>query len=31
MPIGLITKNGIPIVEFANQRKAEGMNVRKPY
>jgi multidrug efflux pump len=28
MLIGLITKNGILIVEFANQRKAEGMNVR---
>ncbi len=26
MLIGLITKNGILIVEFANQRKAEGMN-----
>lgn len=29
MLIGLITKNGILIVEFANQRKAEGMNVRE--
>jgi multidrug efflux pump len=28
MLIGLITKNGILIVEFANQRKAEGLNVR---
>jgi len=28
MLIGLITKNGILIVEFANQRKAEGMRVR---
>jgi len=28
MLIGLITKNGILIVEFANQRKAEGMSVR---
>jgi multidrug efflux pump len=28
MLIGLITKNGILIVEFANQRKAEGMNPR---
>jgi multidrug efflux pump len=28
MLIGLITKNGILIVEFANQRKAEGMKVR---
>src|SRR3990170_3435437 len=27
MLIGLITKNGILIVEFANQRKAEGMSV----
>ncbi|MEO6314783.1 MAG: efflux RND transporter permease subunit [Chitinophagaceae bacterium] len=29
MLIGLITKNGILIVEFANQRKAEGMGVRE--
>ena len=29
MLIGLITKNGILIVEFANQRKAEGMTVRE--
>lgn len=29
MLIGLITKNGILIVEFANQRKAEGMSVRE--
>jgi multidrug efflux pump len=27
MLIGLVTKNGILIVEFANQRKAEGMDV----
>lgn len=27
MLIGLVTKNGILIVEFANQRKATGMNV----
>src|SRR5690606_28668526 len=27
--IGLITKNGILIVEFANQRKEEGMTVRE--
>lgn len=27
MLIGLVTKNGILIVEFANQRKAAGMNV----
>lgn len=26
--IGLVTKNGILIVEFANQRKAEGLSVR---
>src|SRR5688572_4133920 len=29
MLIGLITKNGILIVEFANQRKEEGMSVRE--
>jgi multidrug efflux pump len=29
MLIGLITKNGILIVEFANQRKAEGINVKE--
>jgi len=29
MLIGLITKNGILIVEFANQRKHEGMSVRE--
>lgn len=29
MLIGLITKNGILIVEFANQRKEEGMTVRE--
>jgi multidrug efflux pump len=29
MLIGLITKNGILIVEFANQRKEEGLNVRE--
>ncbi len=29
MLIGLITKNGILIVEFANQRKAEGMKPRE--
>jgi len=28
MLIGLVTKNGILIVEFANQRKAQGMNIR---
>lgn len=27
MLVGLVTKNGILIVEFANQRKARGMNV----
>lgn len=27
MLVGLVTKNGILIVEFANQRKAKGMNV----
>jgi multidrug efflux pump len=27
MLIGLVTKNGILIVEFANQRKEQGMNV----
>lgn len=26
--VGLVTKNGILIVEFANQRKAAGLNVR---
>lgn len=29
MLIGLVTKNGILIVEFANQRKAQGMGVRE--
>src|SRR5690606_2588676 len=29
MLIGLVTKNGILIVEFANQRKAQGYNVRE--
>ncbi|EON77029.1 RND multidrug efflux transporter [Lunatimonas lonarensis] len=29
MLIGLVTKNGILIVEFANQRKAQGMTVRE--
>ncbi len=29
MLIGLVTKNGILIVEFANQRKAQGMEVRE--
>jgi multidrug efflux pump len=29
MLIGLITKNGILIVEFANQRKAQGRSVRE--
>jgi multidrug efflux pump len=27
MLIGLVSKNGILIVEFANQRKAQGMNI----
>ena len=27
MLIGLVTKNGILIVEFANQKKAQGLNV----
>ena len=29
MLIGLVTKNGILIVEFANQRKAQGMDVEE--
>ncbi len=29
MLIGLVTKNGILIVEFANQRKANGLSVRE--
>ncbi|WP_289029990.1 efflux RND transporter permease subunit [uncultured Algoriphagus sp.] len=29
MLIGLVTKNGILIVEFANQRKAQGMSVNE--
>lgn len=29
MLIGLVTKNGILIVEFANQRKAQGLNIRE--
>jgi multidrug efflux pump len=29
MLIGLVTKNGILIVEFANQRKAAGLGVRE--
>ncbi|MEM6362393.1 MAG: efflux RND transporter permease subunit, partial [Bacteroidota bacterium] len=29
MLIGLVTKNGILIVEFANQRKAQGLNVNE--
>ena len=29
MLIGLVTKNGILIVEFANQRKAQGMGVEE--
>jgi multidrug efflux pump len=29
MLIGLVTKNGILIVEFANQKKAQGENVRE--
>jgi multidrug efflux pump len=29
MLIGLVTKNGILIVEFANQRKAQGLSVRE--
>jgi multidrug efflux pump subunit AcrB len=27
--IGIVTKNGILIVEFANQRKADGLSVRE--
>jgi multidrug efflux pump subunit AcrB len=27
--IGIVTKNGILIVEFANQRKKEGLNLRE--
>jgi len=30
MLIGLVTKNGILIVEFANQKKAQGLNVAEP-
>jgi multidrug efflux pump len=29
MLIGLVTKNGILIVEFANQRKAQGLSIRE--
>ncbi|MEM1406872.1 MAG: efflux RND transporter permease subunit [Bacteroidota bacterium] len=29
MLIGLVTKNGILIVEFANQRKAQGLNINE--
>lgn len=29
MLIGLVTKNGILIVEFANQRKAQGMTIKE--
>lgn len=29
MLIGLVTKNGILIVEFANQRRAQGMEIRE--
>jgi multidrug efflux pump len=29
MLIGLVTKNGILIVEFANQRKAQGMDIQE--
>ncbi len=29
MLVGIVTKNGILIVEFANQRKATGMNIRE--
>ncbi|WKN45104.1 efflux RND transporter permease subunit [Tunicatimonas pelagia] len=29
MLIGLVTKNGILIVEFANQRKAQGMSIQE--
>ncbi len=29
MLIGLVTKNGILIVEFANQRKAQGMSINE--
>ena len=28
MLVGLVSKNGILIVEFANQRKADGLSVR---
>ncbi len=28
--IGIVTKNGILIVEFANQRKSQGLSVGKP-
>ncbi|NVK83201.1 MAG: efflux RND transporter permease subunit [Cytophagia bacterium] len=29
MLVGLVTKNGILIVEFANQRKAQGLSIRE--
>ena len=29
MPIGLVTKNGIPVVEFANQKRASGLPLRE--
>lgn len=30
MLIGLVTKNGILIVEFANQRQRQGLSIKKP-
>jgi multidrug efflux pump len=31
MLIGLVTKNGILIVEFANNKRLEGFAKKKPY